>query len=544
VTCQISTASVSLVASSIVAIMVARSKTSIRSTGGNNNNRTARRIRSATTPTFALVSSPYHRIIFGLSISDIFQSFGLLSGPFAAPAYVPQALWGAGNNLSCATNGVISTIGIISTPMYTFFLCYFCLCKVKKNMTDDTFSQKIEWKLHKFIIAFNFMICVAALATKSLNSNPNGNICTTAAVPTGCRQSPDIYGECDETIARNTTILTFVIYCGASLLCLVGIITCMVKICWHVMITTHTSTRKRTGVRGSSQDGHTRKSFTEAARRNFLKDESTTRAAAAQRTTVIKVVKNNFAVDDEECTGREIEPAQKTLVGSQTYQDGCSANALVKVYRREFVIQASLYVLVYIAQNFFVLYSMIVFVIEKRHLNNVFVLLASIFYPLGGLFNILVYTRPKVLSLRRMHPQYYWFQAFVIVIRAGAVVPMVVVEEENSPPARESPAGQSSLSTGGMMLRNLSSIETPPVILGNALLSGDYSEESDDCDRIVERKYYGNLRLDSSPSILANALSPATDESNNSTSAGEGERSYLSLFSGMDAIAEESDEEE
>ena len=96
------------------------------------------------------------------------------------------------------------------------------------------------------------------------------------------------------------------------------------------------------------------------------------------------------------------------------------------------------------------------------------------------------------------------------------------------------------------MLRNLSSIDTPPVILGNVLSLGDYcSEESDDCDRIVERKYYRNLRLDSSPSILANALSPATDESSNSTSAGEGERSGdLSLFSGMDTIAEEPDEEE
>ena len=100
------------------------------------------------------------------------------------------------------------------------------------------------------------------------------------------------------------------------------------------------------------------------------------------------------------------------------------------------------------------------------------------------------------------------------------------------------------------MLRNLSSIDTPPVILGNALSSGiisrGHSEEPDDCDRIVERKYYGNLRLDSSPSRipLANALSPATDESSNSTSAGEGERSDLSLFSGMDAIAEEPDEEE
>jgi hypothetical protein len=100
-----------------------------------------------------------------------------------------------------------------------------------------------------------------------------------------------------------------------------------------------------------------------------------------------------------------------------------------------------------------------------------------------------------------------------------------------------------------MMLRNLSSIDTPPVILGNALSSGDYSEESDDCDRIVERKYYTSIFVglsNSSPSRIpfANALSPATDEFSNSTSAGEGERSDLSLFSGMDAIAEEPDEEE
>jgi hypothetical protein len=314
-TCQISSASVSFVASLIVVIMVARSKKT-SSAGGNINNNITRRNQHTTTrtrTTFALMSSPYLRIIFGISISDIIQSFAMLSGPFAAPADVPQALWAAGNNLSCAMNGVMFTIGFTSTHMYTFFLCYFCLCKVKNNTTDDTFSQKIEWKLHTFIIAFNFIFCVVALATKSLNSGPNGNICTTAAVPTGCRQSPDIYGECDETIARNTTILSFVIYCGASLLCLVGIITCMVKICWYVIITAHTSTRKRTGVRGSSQDGQTRKSFTEAARRNFLKDESTTRAAAPQRTTVIEVVKNNGAVDDEECTGHEDESVQRTL---------------------------------------------------------------------------------------------------------------------------------------------------------------------------------------------------------------------------------------
>jgi hypothetical protein len=176
-----------------------------------------------------------------------------------------------------------------------------------------------------------------------------------------------------------------------------------------------------------------------------LKDESTTRAAAAKRTKVGEIVKDNDAGDEEKwCTGHEVEPAQRTTQGSQTYQDECNANDLVKVYRREFMIQASLYVLAYFVTNFFPWYLVIVFEIMKQQPSDMSLLMTSIFYPLGGLFNILVYTRPKDLSLRRKNPrQYSWFQAFVIVIRAGAVVPMVVVVEEGNSPsaARESPAG-------------------------------------------------------------------------------------------------------
>ena len=199
------------------------------------------------------------------------------------------------------------------------------------------------------------------------------------------------------------------------------------------------------------------------------------------------------------------------------------------------MIQASLYVLAYFVTNFFPWYLVIVFEIMKQQPSDMSLLMTSIFYPLGGLFNILVYTRPKVLSLRRKNPrQYSWFQAFVIVIRAGAVVPMVVVEEENSP----------SLPRESLVFKNLTSINTRPVIiLANALslsiISGH--SEPDDWNQLEERKYYGNLiLLDSSPSSLANALS-STDETN-SSSADEGQRSDLSLFSEMETIAEEPDE--
>jgi hypothetical protein len=66
------------------------------------------------------------------------------------------------------------------------------LVQGQKEYADDTFSRKIEWKLHKFIIAFCFTVVVAALVTKTLNSSMHGNFCNNSAVPTGCRQSPDI----------------------------------------------------------------------------------------------------------------------------------------------------------------------------------------------------------------------------------------------------------------------------------------------------------------------------------------------------------------
>jgi hypothetical protein len=190
-------------------------------------------------------------------------------------------------------------------------------------------------------------------------------------------------------------------------------------------------------------------------------------------------------------------------------------------------------------------------------------------YPIGGVFNFLVYTRPEVSKLRIRYPdEYSYLQALLLVIKAGGVTLVTSWASPGNPITSDKKYGtgeafhaqeveqkqiqSSSLSSGGMMLRNLSSIDTPPVILGNVLSSGDYSEEPDDCDRIVERKkytYYTRKFVglsDSSPSRspLANALSPATDESSNSTSAGEGEQSNLSLFSGMETIAEEPDEEE
>ena len=44
-------------------------------------------------------------------------------------------------------------------------------------------------------------------------------------------------------------------------------------------------------------------------------------------------------------------------------------------------------------------------------------------FPLGGFFNILVYTRPSVVTLHRRYSEYSWLRALWMVLKAGGEVP-------------------------------------------------------------------------------------------------------------------------
>ena len=135
-----------------------------------------------------------------------------------------------------------------------------------------------------------------------------------------------------------------------------------------------------------------------------------------------------------------------------------------------------------------------------------FLLISStMFYPLGGLFNLLVFTRPSVWILRRRH-SYSWLKAFVLVIKAGGEVPHEFRDNEpknevprKSPtPLRPSSQDRNMISTGEEeeMIRNLSSVETPPVSFARMLISSGLVEESEkSLSSPGNRKFYHNDAL-------------------------------------------------
>lgn len=426
---MITTSSISMLASLFITIQVGRSK----STRGSGT------IGMPAKP--VLLTSPYHRIIFGISVFDIMQSFSLLSGPFAVEAHVPQALWAVGNSATCKFNGFFLCLGVSLMQMYLFFYCYFCFCKVNKRMTDKDFSRKFEWKMHFFIITSMVIVHLAALFSEVFNSSVLGQYCSYAAVPAGCRQEPDIFGDCDEDSAHRASLyMTFL--CVIFVLSVFGITVCMFRISWQIMATT-----RRTNFRRTNQ-----------------------------------MLEMQPRVQAEE------------------------------VHRKQFLVQALLYVGVHFLIYIIPLSTYFWAIRDNDYPSLMVAIIISIFYPVGGLLNILVFTRPKVLSLRRRHMEFSYFRAFYMVVKAGYVVPQVIVESEQNLDSENHRSGSNRASSSFI------SFQTPPIAMdlssAGANTPDPASSPLDDLNpNKVERVYY-RFPIPTPPSLRSplsssNSLDPS-----------------------------------
>jgi hypothetical protein len=112
-------------------------------------------------------------------------------------------------------------------------------------------------------------------------------------------------------------------------------------------------------------------------------------------------------------------------VGSASREE-IQLDRVARLLRRETILQVVLYV-----STFLLTYGL-PFVIAICNVTNYPVpdpikCTTSAFFPLGGLFNILIYTRPQVVAFRRLHEgEYSWPRALWLVIQAGGENPDTV----------------------------------------------------------------------------------------------------------------------
>lgn len=303
--------------------------------------------------------SPYRRIIFCLSLSDILQSLALVTGPFAPPTETaPFALWAAGNVTTCNINGLILVIGTCGIPTYTCFLTFYYVCKLVFGMSDESFVRKFEKTLHRAFIIFNASMGLSAWLTKSFNTSALASFCYYAAHPTGCKnhiKSPN-YGEC--TRGLDSHIFMYIGGIGIPILSLTGVVICMVMLFVHAVKKTRLYNRAR-DIQG---DAH-------------QESEADMLSRIYMRETAIQVC-----------------------------------------------LYVSCFLIVYVVPFSALLYTVSGNVPALVETPSISIVMA-IFFPLGGFFNIAIYCRPKVVVLRTRETDISWIKAYMVVVLGGGEIP-------------------------------------------------------------------------------------------------------------------------
>jgi len=333
-------------------------------------------------------STPYRRIILGLSISDIFRSLGLLFGPLAVPI-TKVSLTVENEVLSCRVNGLVLQVATTALAMHTVFLSVYYLFKLKYRMSNESFKHRIERRVRAFIVLFSLMSGIVPLVMNAYHiSSLTLSTCTIANAPTGCWREDD----CDPAYRRVFRILSYLLVVGVNVVFMAMIITIM-AVLYH-----HTFVLKRRIQREVSVPTALRSSEDEAPN---VTDEK----------------KETEGVDIEEDT-EEIdlgENAEERDIEADTPQ--IRVQQLSKLYHNEMMTQAISFVGIY-----FLMYIPVM-VAHAGDPPDFLLAITMIFFPLGGFLNILVYTRPKVAELRRRYPECSRPRGLWMVLKTGGEIP-------------------------------------------------------------------------------------------------------------------------
>mmetsp|Transcript_126 Transcript_126/g.152 ORF Transcript_126/g.152 Transcript_126/m.152 type:complete len:440 (+) Transcript_126:133-1452(+) len=355
-------------------------------------------------------ATPYRRIILGLSISDIFQSLALLTGPLSVP--LTKMSWEAANEVtSCQANGFVLQIGATATVLHTVYLCFYYLCKLKYRMSDEAFRVKVEGKIRAFIVVFCLISGIVPLAMDAYHTTSSlKSFCTISPVPTGCWIEPEVVGECDAAHAKRDEILKYIYVTGLHAICFLGIIVIMGLLYRHTYVMNQLVKREtEVNVPTTLRDGNIQTSSQEDDTPH--EDENTNMQATVSDDN------EEYSKGDQVDEENHIDP--DTLAQPETPRE--RLQHLSRLYHTEMTIQATSYVAVCLIMY---LPMMISFLFNES--PEILVAVAIFIYPLGGFLNILVYTRPKVAGLRRAHPACSWFRGFWLVLKSGGEIPTEV----------------------------------------------------------------------------------------------------------------------
>jgi len=119
------------------------------------------------------LSHIYHRLMFGISVTDIIFSSGLSFSSLPAPIGTPDTWKALGNRSTCNAQGCFIMFGSAAAPAYFLSLQIYYLCKIKYQMSSEK-MRKVEPCLHGVPILLGLTAAIVPLVTDSMNPGTRG----------------------------------------------------------------------------------------------------------------------------------------------------------------------------------------------------------------------------------------------------------------------------------------------------------------------------------------------------------------------------------
>uniref|UniRef100_A0A7S3PXH6 Uncharacterized protein n=1 Tax=Chaetoceros debilis TaxID=122233 RepID=A0A7S3PXH6_9STRA len=352
------------------------------------------------------LSTTQHRLLVGLCFADIVYSLSQSHFGMAVPKELDYAIWNArGNMATCQTQGFLDAFGALCGPFYNASLCLYYLAAVKYEKTEEYIRTKIEPFLHAVPLLVAISYAIFRLASDSLNPQQSG-FCT------GPLHSPP---HCvDEEVGFVIEGL-FEIPCGrgpssTTGLKFIGYLTLAILFCPPIIMLASLTLIYRTV---KKLENKVSKYGASAYRSNIQ-----SRASTVSKTT------SDTVSDTKGCwqsMKRSIESSviMRHHIGTQKANSASvrrkkSTNS-TRSQSRSVLYKGMAYSCSWLLTwGFWFTWFIYFFVLGQKETPIAIIYLINIFLPLQGVYNLVIFMHPKVLSAKRSkRDKLSWRQSFV-----------------------------------------------------------------------------------------------------------------------------------
>ncbi|CAJ1947341.1 unnamed protein product [Cylindrotheca closterium] len=311
--------------------------------------------------------SPYRRLMIALSICDIFSTVAYVLQPFLGPRESPYAYAQTiGNDATCTLMGAWSQLTFMA-HWYSAALSFYFVSTVRYGVSETTFARKYERWIHFIIVTFHTVTAVVGAIGDVYFQRQINPGCWVAEPPYTC-SGMNCHSELIAYIFGFPTVIAlFVVLINNRLL--------------------------YTHVKKTIVEGH-RKAI-----------------EAEKRLRMYQQRQQEQPLQSSDTTKREgTTSPDQTNTGTPTSALQSSDKQWERV--RQVRIQSTLYVVAYLITF---AWSAIINILNSRRFQEQYeyagrlylplLVLQSIFLPSQGLFNAMVFFRPRFMATRKKHPK-------------------------------------------------------------------------------------------------------------------------------------------